>query len=193
LNEATERTRGLPVEIEAVCAAAGTFIEYWGFKAVHGRVWALLAVSKEPLSQTALAEALGISRALVSATIAQLQGYDLVRPAGPHHHAPWQANFDVWPTIAGVLQEREAQILNSAKEALQRADEALGECPDQRFDRRRIRAILGMTEMMGGLLHLLIAFRDQAGVGSFAGMLTGRARRILTRVTGFSKAKNSTQ
>ena len=33
-----------------VCDSIGDFIEYWGFKAIHGRVWALLALSTDPLA-----------------------------------------------------------------------------------------------------------------------------------------------
>jgi len=63
-----------------VCEATGEFIAWWGFKSIHGRIWALLALSRDPVSQAELSRTLGVSRALVSGAIAELLEYGLVRP-----------------------------------------------------------------------------------------------------------------
>ena len=47
-----------------VADRAGAFIEWWGFKAIHGRVWTLLALRKSPMPQSMIAQTLGVSRAL---------------------------------------------------------------------------------------------------------------------------------
>ena len=47
-----------------VCEATGDFIAWWGFKSIHGRVWALLALSRKPLSQAEIGRTLGVSRAV---------------------------------------------------------------------------------------------------------------------------------
>src|SRR4051812_41709734 len=54
----------LTTRIGQVCDAVGAFIEYWGFKAIHGRIWALLALRNGPLAQAEIAKTLGVSRAL---------------------------------------------------------------------------------------------------------------------------------
>ena len=79
-----------------VCETAGAFIEYWGFKSIHGRVWTLLALSKEPISQVEVARILTVSRALVSQAMAELVSYGLVRPKGDHRNAPYEAVMDIW-------------------------------------------------------------------------------------------------
>ena len=48
----TSPTSLLERRIVSVCDACGDFIEYWGFKSIHGRVWAYLTISARPLSQT---------------------------------------------------------------------------------------------------------------------------------------------
>ena len=70
----------MTLRILGVCDAVGAFIEGWGFRAIHGRVWALLALSRAPMPQTVIAETLGVSRSLVSLAISELMEYGLVRP-----------------------------------------------------------------------------------------------------------------
>ena len=41
----------LSQRVLAVADAVGAFIEAWGFKAIHGRIWTLLALRKEPINQ----------------------------------------------------------------------------------------------------------------------------------------------
>ena len=98
--------------------AAGSFIEYWGFKAIHGRIWTVLALHIEPLSQTEICELLGVSRSAVSTAMAELVEFGLVRPVDGHRHAPYEAILDIWPAVAEVLRSREWMLLESARVAL---------------------------------------------------------------------------
>ena len=107
--------------ILAVCDACGDFIEYWGFKSIHGRVWAYLALIEGPVSQAELSRSLGVSRSLINMAISDLSEYGLVRPSKEHHHAPYEAVLDVWPIISDVLRRREWMLLEKAKIALESA------------------------------------------------------------------------
>ena len=90
-----------------VCDSIGDFIEYWGFKGIHGRVWALLALSTDPLAQVQIAQYLGVSRSLVSGVIAELVERGLVRSIDSSRNSPYVALTDFWPTVASVLRSRE--------------------------------------------------------------------------------------
>ena len=46
-------------------------------------------------------EVLGVSRSLVSLAISELTDYGLVRATSEARNAPWEATWDVWPTITG--------------------------------------------------------------------------------------------
>lgn len=153
-----------------VCDAAGSFIEYWGFKAVQGRIWTLLALHEEPLSQTEIAELLGISRSLVSGTVAELVALGLLRQVGDHRNDPYEAVVDVWPTIADVLRSREWMLIEKARLALEAAIEEaeLAGPRGHSWSVSRMRLLLTMTEMAQSLLRMLIAIRVPRSLDSFA-------------------------
>lgn len=167
MSQETRDSSSLHRRIIAVCEACGDFIEYWGFRSIHGRVWAFLAITSSATSQSEVAEALGVSRATVSIAINELSEYGLVRPISSHHHAPYEAVMDVWPVISGVLRKREWMLLETARIAL---EGALLEA--ERFSRtadvqslkytiniERLRILLQMTEWTQTVLKMIINAR----------------------------------
>lgn len=152
----------LPARIRQLCDAIGAFVAYWGFKAIHGRVWALMAVHRAPLSQTAIASHLGVSRALVSATISELHGFGLVRPVAEGRTAPYEAVMDVWPTITDVLRSREWILLEQARLAIEAVVDELESrqaAGEPIYSLERLRFLGAMTDAAQTLLKTLIALR----------------------------------
>lgn len=168
----------------AVCDAAGAFIEYWGFKAIFGRVWALLALRHAPMSQAELTQVFGVSRALMSGVMAELGERGLVRQVGEQRNAPYVAVIDVWPTIAEVLRTREWLLLEQARLALEAAvDEAELARSSGRavaYDVSRMRMLLSMTESAQAFLRMLIGLRVPRGFGSFGGWLSRATELVQT-------------
>ena len=150
--------------IVSVCDACGDFIEYWGFKSIHGRVWAYLTISSRPLSQTEIARALNVSRASICIAISELSEYGLVKPSNHLRHAPYEAVVDVWPVISNVLREREWMLLETARVALEGAlnelERITAEQPTddiaQNYNLARLKMLLQMTEWAQGVLKLII-------------------------------------
>ena len=146
-----------------VCEAIGDFIEYWGFKAVQGRIWTLLALHRRPLSQVEVAELLGISRSLVSMSMSVLADYGLVNSTSEHRNAPYSANIDVWPIISNILRKREWMLVEQARVALEAAldeiDLESSRGHEGPWSIERLRLLLRMTEMAQGLLKVLISLR----------------------------------
>lgn len=144
-----------------VCDAAGAFIEYWGFKAINGRVWTLLALHREPMSQSDIAELLGVSRSLISSVMSDLSDYGLVEAVSEHRNAPYTAVMDVWPPIKEVLRAREWMLLETTRLALEAAIEeaeiASGAGEAIAFDVGRMKLLLAMTELAQALLKILFA------------------------------------
>lgn len=147
----------------AVCDAAGQFIEWWGFRGIHGRVWTLLALRGRPLSQSDIAQLLGVSRSLISGAIAELSEYGLVRPRSEHRNAPYEAVMDVWPVISDVLRSREWMLIEQTRLALESAIEeaelaqAQGEVVP--WNVHRMRLLMGMTDAAQAFLRLIVALR----------------------------------
>ncbi len=168
----------------AVCEAVGDFIAYWGFKAIHGRIWALLALRSEPLSQVEIAEFLCVSRSLVSGAVAELAERGLVRAVSAHRNAPWAAVLDIWPTIADVLRAREWMLVEVARMALESAiEEAEIEQPGggsraraRGFELDRLRFLLRLTELAQAFLKLLIGIRVPRKLEGIGAWLKSSAR-----------------
>lgn len=147
--------------VQEACMAIGEFVDYWGFKGLHGRVWALLAMHRHAINQAQIAKELGVSRASVSAAIAELTRYNLVQATSTRRNAPYVAIMDVWPTIADVLRKREWMLVEVARGAISAALEEVeraGEA-DTDYSGDRLRALLSMTGLAQSLLKLLVTLR----------------------------------
>lgn len=171
--------------ILAVCDAAGGFIEYWGFKAVHGRVWTLLALRGAPMPQSEVAKFFGISRSLVSTTMSELVERGLVRPTSDERNAPYEALIDVWPVISDVLRGREWMLVEQARVALDAAIEeaelmiANGE--DVAWDVSKLKVLASMTDMAQNFLQMLIRLRVPQAIDGLGTWVT-RAAGFLMRM-----------
>jgi len=145
------------------CDTVGSFIAWWGFKAIHGRVWTLLALRGAPMSQAEISRTLSVSRALVSGAVGELMGYGLVRSVGGGRTAPYEAVMDVWPVISDILRNREWMMLESARVSLEAAVEEAELLQDtgaeMAWSLERMRVLLGLTEMAQTFLKILIKLR----------------------------------
>lgn len=101
-------------ELEEVAAQIGVFIEYFGFKNVHGKIWAHLYVAASPLDAGDLIETLGVSKALISMSLSDLMDYDVIQIAGKSERGTitYKANPNVVTVVMGVLRKRERKLLS---------------------------------------------------------------------------------
>jgi DNA-binding transcriptional regulator GbsR (MarR family) len=107
-------------ELEQFCMLVGSFIEYWGFKAIQGRIWALLYLSRQPLSSRQLAQLVRSSPALVSQSLQVLLDYGLVLSVdkAPNGMLQFEANPNVHEAIGRVLGMREAKLMGELSVAI---------------------------------------------------------------------------
>ena len=165
-----------------VCDTVGSFIAWWGFKAIHGRVWTLLALRGAPMSQAEISRTLSVSRALVSGAIHELTDYGLVRPVDAGRTAPYEAVMDIWPVISDVLREREWMMIESARVSLEAAVEEAELAEDTGMEMPwsldRMRLLLGLTEMAQTLLKILIKLRVPRSKDAL-GVWLGRASSLM--------------
>ncbi len=187
-DKSNRKRSQLDKRVLQVTDAVGAFIEYWGFKAVHGRVWALLALRREPMAQTEIAEFLGVSRSLISGSVSELSSQGLVVPVGDHRNAPYSAALDVWPVIKDVLRGREWMLLESTRLALESAVEeaevAQSEGHDVPWDLERMRLLLSMTELSQALLRILFAIGVPRSMEGFSEWI----RKASSLITTFRSA-----
>ncbi len=99
----------------------GEFIEYWGFKKIHGRIWALIYLSKEPVSTPQIVKTLGVSKGLVSIAINELLEHDLISEAGKIKNGAitYSSKENAAKTVRKVLRNRELQMVSDAEKSLE--------------------------------------------------------------------------
>jgi DNA-binding transcriptional regulator GbsR (MarR family) len=165
------------------CDTVGSFIAWWGFKAIHGRVWTLLALRGAPMTQAEIGRTLSVSRALISGAIHELVDYGLVCQVGQGRLAPYEAVMDVWPVISDVLREREWMMIESARVSLEAAVEEAELAEDTGtttpWSLERMRLLLGLTEMAQTLLKILIKLRVPRSKDAL-GVWLGRASTLMS-------------
>lgn len=106
--------------IDKVANAVGNFIEFWGFKKVHGRLWTYIYLSETPLSSRELKELLGISKASLSTTINDLKDYRVILESGQAKYGSemFIANPNILEAIRTVLKTREQHLILEVNSAL---------------------------------------------------------------------------
>ncbi len=155
----------------------GLFIEYWGFKKIHGMIWTHLYLSDDPLTAKDLIRRLKVSKALVSLSIKDLLDYELVlisQTPGNKKNKYYSANPDVFRVIHRVLQTREMNMLNriqSELQAVQSAQSTLTSADDGVSADR----LVILSEMVGGAKSMLSNLLELSSVNpDFLGLWCDR-------------------
>ncbi|MBY0316514.1 MAG: hypothetical protein K2Q26_13405 [Bdellovibrionales bacterium] len=138
----------------------GDFIRYWGFRRVHGAIWAQLYLSKEPLSCTDLVSRLDFSKALISPALDELLHLKLIEeaPAPNDKTKVYRAveNFD--GVIRHVLKTREAKMLQQITQNLNSLQQSAA--TSDRIDGARLESLSQMIGSANLMLNLLISQKD---------------------------------
>jgi DNA-binding transcriptional regulator GbsR (MarR family) len=131
------KKKGIP-EIEHLSELVGEFIEYWGFKKIHGKIWLHIYLSDTPLDAKALMERLHISKALVSISLKDLLIYDVILegPLSDSGTRTYLPNRDISKVIQQVLRGREKVMMGKIKGAFQN----LKDIPEKDSKDQHIRA-----------------------------------------------------
>ncbi len=162
-------------ELETLAENVGQFIEYWGFKKIHGRIWTFLYVSKEPMDATELRMRLKVSKALISMSLSDLLEYEVIEDLGkgPRGTTVFRANPNVSQVIIGVLRKRERKMIGQVVTA-QRLMQSIPatEQEDVGIDSKRVESLGEMIETARAGLEFLIQAGpiDPAIVQALAGV-----------------------
>ena len=100
----------------------GQFIRYWGFRNIHGQIWAVVYLSDKPLSGVELAKILRVSKALVSLGLKELEAERLIEECHSENAKTkrYRAVHEVGPIIRGVLERRETPLLDKIQKSFQK-------------------------------------------------------------------------
>jgi DNA-binding transcriptional regulator GbsR (MarR family) len=106
-----------------VAEVIGSLMEFWGFKAVMGRLWAILYLSPQPLSAAELGERLSLSTGSISMALSDLQKWGVVKKAWRpgERRDYYEPETSIWKMVSRVFRERELGKVREAIEAFQDA------------------------------------------------------------------------
>ena len=158
-----------------VVDAVGSVIEFWGFKANHGRIWALLYLRGTPLSALQLQTELGLSKGAVSMVTRELEQWGVVNRVRVPGAGSWlfDAETNLKQMIGRVLSDREARFVSEAE----RLARASGKVPRDQLDR-----VARMRTLAHGVSETLRAFLATARLDfSEVGDILSRGAKSLIR------------
>lgn len=102
----------LEKDVDELSDRVGEFIRYWGFKKIHGKIWCHLFISKEPMDASELICRLGVSKALMSQSLAELLEYKVIITIDEcKKKKRYVPNKKIISVITSVLRQREQLIL----------------------------------------------------------------------------------
>lgn len=134
----------------------GDFIQYWGFRKIHGKVWTLIYLSSTPVGNCELIEFTGVSKGLMSTTIATLLDYGLIQvvETGNKKTKAYTANLNIGPVIASVLEQREKNLLIKIKENF----ESVLADPPEWLDQKKLNRLKRYIKFASSMLQAVIKF-----------------------------------
>ncbi len=147
-------------QLEKLAELIGEFIQYWGFKRVHGRIWTHLFLAHEPLDAGDLIRRLKISKALVSMSLADLLEFNVIVESGKSSRGTllYRANPAITDVITQVLVQRERKLLERIKmasEDLRKLEEA--DLLVHNINGPRIQKIVQMSDEANTCLTAIVA------------------------------------
>jgi len=112
-------------EVDRLAGLIGDFIEYWGFKKTHGKIWAYLHFSLRPLSTQELIDLVGVSKGAISRALDELSRFQVIerKAGGLNGMVYYEASSRVTLAISEILKTRELKLLNEISDALRKAQE----------------------------------------------------------------------
>jgi len=147
-------------EVRRLSLSIGQFIRYWGFRRIHGAIWAQLYLSSQPLNCTQLAANLGLSKALVSPALDELIHHKLIKEEAPPDEKTkvYSAVENVGDVIKHVLKTREAKMLRQITKDFDKLKVASGRISG--LSQSRIDSLEGMIGSANLMLQILLMQND---------------------------------
>lgn len=157
-----------------VVDAVGNVIEFWGFKANEGRVWALLYLRGRPFTAAEIGEALALSKGAVSMVTREMELWGVLHRVRERAGAwSFEAETDFLAMIGRVVEAREARFLARVRTDLARAEEgARGQASPEQLERiARMRRLAELVERAVAVFLKTARFDVKGALG----ILTGRS------------------
>lgn len=151
--------KNLPAELFELEQQVGLFMQYWGFKNIHGRIWTHLYTAKSPLESREIMDRLQVSKGLMSLAMRDLLDYQVILEdhVGKHGTVFYKANPQLGSVITNVLKQRESLMLEQTQTTTQKILSLKeSELDEAGVDRSKVQIIDQMTQSASALLTLFL-------------------------------------
>ncbi len=145
-----------------VADAMGRLFEHWGYRALVGRVWAVLILSAEPLDAATLRDALGVSTGALSMSLKELVNLGLIyrETIGEARRLYYRAETDLWVIARQIFQERERKRLAYVLDQIKAAEKILAASDrsddDTTYRLEQIRRLANLGDFIVGLIDAVM-------------------------------------
>lgn len=178
----TAKVKRLPDWQKRVADAVGTAIEFWGFKANHGRVWAALYMQQQPQRAQDLQILLGMSKGAASMITRELEQHGVIHRVRPYGSNVWrfEAETDLFKMIRRTVETREARLIARIEGDLEAAEEeavASGADPESIERIKRLR-LLSRRAAQAVDAFVRTARLDMGGISE---LLIGSGKKLLVK------------
>ena len=141
----------------------GVMARSWGINATMGELFALLYVTGDDWTAEDLRERLRVSRGNVSMNLRELITWGVVHKV--HRQGErreyYRAEIDVWTLFRRILRERKRRELDPTLVVLEKSVAMVGDDPNQRAMRARIRELQQFFALINTLAKRLLALEPE--------------------------------
>lgn len=124
----------------------GEVIGFWGFKENHGRIWALLYLSPEPVCTSTIRSNLNLSKGATSMLLSELEDWKVIIQSTEANgrERKYRANPNFIEMIVRVMEKRESDMLSQMVSRLEAVQQKAGEAD---ADPSQIEALQEMVDL----------------------------------------------
>lgn len=152
------RDQALEPAMKLFADVVGDFIRYWGFRRIHGQIWAYVYLSKDSLSGNDLARLIGVSKGLISPALRELEHHQLIQALPTDRKTRrYVANSEILAVIRQVLKERELKLIESARGRLEQLKATSAHPDSLPIDLDRVANVDSLIHSAESLLSILVA------------------------------------
>jgi DNA-binding transcriptional regulator GbsR (MarR family) len=136
--------------IQACVMHFGEMGSRWGINRTVGQMYALLVLTREPMTADQMAEALGFSRSNISMGIKELLSWDLVRL----QHIPgdrkeyYSAPGKIWDIAKTLIEQRRKREIDPTLSTLRSLLMTEPSGPEEQYAQQRMREMHDLIEML---------------------------------------------
>ncbi len=149
-------------KIEKLANSIGSFIEYWGFKEIQGKIWFLLYITGKEFSTKELREYFDISKGQTSEILNELKKFKVVYISGQGKHGVdlYKANDNILESIFSVIKNRELSILTKVLNNIKEISIDKDLIQEFDLDKSRLKKINNLVKYSKSTLNKFLAFQE---------------------------------